>query len=429
MEKITMLSPCHFGLEAVLKKEIESLGLTVVKTEDGRVFYSGEMKDICRANIFLRTAERVLLVVGEFDADSFEALFDKTEDLPWEDYIPYDGNVWVTKANSIKSKLSATVPVQSVMKKAIAKRLCDHYGISALPETGADYPLRVTLIKDHVVVALDTTGEGLHKRGYRQLTTKAPIEETLAAALIMLTPWKYDRILVDPFCGSGTFAIEAALMGLDIAPGISREFTSEKWSNLINRRMWFHAREEAEKRKKDAQGRTLSIYASDIDPKVLSLAKKNAEFAGVLKHIHFSCADAAELKPKGEYGFIITNPPYGVRLEDIENAKRIYSGFAGRFNDLKTWSAYIITPIEETESLTGRKADKKRKVYNGMLKTDFYAFLGKKPGKDEIIKEAEKNMRPRPKAEKQKKQDETAIKEPASKHLTNISKRKFTTSK
>ncbi|MCR4928334.1 MAG: methyltransferase, partial [Lachnospiraceae bacterium] len=181
-------------------------------------------------------------------------------------------------------------------------------------ETGADYPLRVTLIKDHVVVALDTTGEGLHKRGYRQLTTKAPIEETLAAALIMLTPWKHDRILVDPFCGSGTFAIEAALMGLDIAPGISREFTSEKWSNLINRKMWFQAREEAEKRKKDAQGRTLSIYASDIDPKVLSLAKKNAEYAGVLKSIHFSCADAAELKPKGEYGFIITNPPYGVRL-------------------------------------------------------------------------------------------------------------------
>jgi putative N6-adenine-specific DNA methylase len=377
VEQITLIAPCHFGLEAVLKREITELGYEIERVEDGRVSFKGDMAAICRANIFLRTAERVLLKVGAFKAETFEELFDATYALPWEEYIPADGRVWVTKASSVKSKLFATVTIQSMVKKAIAKRLCAHYHVNVLPETGADYPLRVFLMKDEAVIALDTSGEPLHKRGYRQMTTKAPIEETLAAALIMLTPWKADRILVDPFCGSGTFAIEAAMMGLGIAPGINREFDAEAWKNLIPRRAWYDAVNEAEELKKDISG--LEIYASDIDPKVLQLAKKNAQMAEVDAYIHFKCAPVKALAPKGDYGFIITNPPYGQRLEDVETARSITAEFAAQFQKLPTWSAYMITPLEDTEAIMGRKADKKRKVYNGMLKTNYYQFLGEKP--------------------------------------------------
>lgn len=435
-----MIAPCHFGLESVLKREITDLGLEVTKTEDGKVYFSGEYKDICRANIFLRTAERVLLLVGEFDASDFDTLFNKTYDIPWENYVPSDGRVWVTKANSIKSMLSATVPVQSVMKKAMAKRLCECYGTEFLPETGAEYPVRVTLLKNHVTVAIDTSGEALHKRGYRQLTTKAPIEETLAAALIMLTPWKHDRILVDPFCGSGTFAIEAALMAMNIAPGINREFTSESWKNLINRKMWYEAADEAQRLQKEAESRNPIIYAYDIDPSVLSLAMKNAELAGVKQYIRFACVAVKDLILKGEYGFIITNPPYGQRLEDIDNAKRIYSEFVSRLAGHKDWSYYVITPIEETERLTGRKADKKRKVYNGMLKTDFYAFCGERPPKEwvpQAMPPKEMSVRPkaakndrdkRPVKAKPVKQDEPIQSEPKPRHIVVTKERKFTTS-
>ena len=377
MKTVTLIAPCHFGLEAVLKREITDLGYEIEKVEDGRVSFIADTEGICRANIFLRTAERILLKLGEFKADTFEALFDRTYDIPWEDYIPKDGHVWVTKASSVKSKLFATVTIQSMVKKAIAKRLCSKYGVSTLPETGADYPLRVFLMKDMAVIGLDTSGEPLHKRGYRQLTTKAPIEETLAAALIMLTPWKADRILCDPFCGSGTFAIEAAMMAAGIAPGSNREFISEAWKNIIPARNWYDAVNEALDMKKDIK--KLDIFASDIDPKVLALAKQNARFAEVSDLIHFKCAPVKEFAPKGDYGFIITNPPYGQRLEDMDNAKRITGELAAQFKLLPTWSAYIITPIEETESIIGRKADKKRKVYNGMLKTNYYQFSGEKP--------------------------------------------------
>lgn len=305
MEQVTLVAPCHFGLEAVLKREITELGYEIDCVEDGRVSFRADMAAVCRANIFLRTAERVLLKVGAFKADSFDALFEGTYALPWEHYIPQDGHVWVTKASSVKSRLFATVTIQSIVKKAIAKRLCAHYHVNTLPETGAAYPLRVFLMKDMVVIGLDTSGEPLHKRGYRQLTTKAPIEETLAAALIMLTPWKQDRILVDPFCGSGTFAIEAAMMGAGIAPGINREFDAENWKNLIPRKAWYDAANEAMDMKKDI--RKLEIYASDIDQRVLQLAKKNAQLADVGQFIHFQCAPVKELAPKGEYGFIITN--------------------------------------------------------------------------------------------------------------------------
>lgn len=377
MNKVTLIAPCHFGLEAVLKREITDLGYEIEKVEDGRVTFNGDISAICRANIFLRTAERILLKVGEFRAADFDTLFERTYKIPWEDYIPADGKVWVAKASSIKSKLFSTVTIQSMMKKAIAKRLGERYHLNILPESGAAYPLRVFLMKDIVVVGLDTSGEPLHKRGYRQLTTKAPIEETLAAALIMLTPWKRDRILVDPFCGSGTFAIEAAMMGAGIAPGINREFAAESWKHLIPRKIWYEAANEAEALREELAG--MEIYASDIDPKVLQLAQKNAQLAGVERYIHFRCMPVKALAPAGEYGFIITNPPYGQRLEDLESAKRIFGEFAVRFRQLPTWSAYVISPIEETEAIMGRSADRKRKVYNGMLKTNYYQFLGEKP--------------------------------------------------
>ncbi len=382
MDKVTLIAPCHFGLEAVLKQEIIALGYKIEKVEDGRITFSGDISAVCRANIFLRTAERILLKIGEFDAENFEALFEQTYAIPWENYIPWDGKVWVAKASSIKSKLYSTVTIQSMMKKAIAKRLCEKYHLSTLPETGASYPLRVFLMKDRLVIGLDASGEPLHKRGYRQLTSKAPIAENLAAALIMLTPWRRDRILVDPFCGSGTFAIEAAMMGAGIAPGINREFTAENWKQLIPRKLWYEAANEAYALQTDASG--LEIYASDIDPKVLSLAKKNAQLAGVDRYIRFKCMPVKELAPGGDYGFIITNPPYGQRLEDEIRAKEIFAEFAQRFRLLPTWSAYVISPIEETESIMGRRADRKRKVYNGMLKTNFYYFLGDKPTDEQV---------------------------------------------
>lgn len=433
MEKITLIAPCHFGLEAVLKREIQDLGYEITKTEDGKVYFTGDVSAVARANIFLRTAERILWQVAEFDARDFETLFTKTYDIPWEQYIPADGKVWVTKANSIKSQLSATVPVQSVMKKAMAKRLGEVYHTEVLPETGAEYPVRVTLMKNHVTVAMDTTGEALHKRGYRQLTSKAPIEETLAAALIMLTPWRSERILLDPFCGSGTFAIEAALMGAGIAPGIHREFTAETWKNLVPRKAWYAAAEEADRMQDAAHPEQLQIYASDIDPKVLNLAKKNAELAGVKEYIHFSCQPVKNMAPQGEYGFIITNPPYGQRLEDVETAKTIYEEFAENFRKLRTWSAYVITPIEETEQLTGRRADKKRKVYNGMMKTDYYAFCGPRPDKDMVFAPperpvvAEKEKKPgKPPVHPVKKVETETPAKPKSKHIQVTKGKKFT---
>ncbi len=241
-----LIAPCHFGMEAVLKKEIIDLGYEISLVEDGRVTFLGDDEAICRANVFLRTAERVLLKVGSFRAETFEELFQGTRAIPWEEYIPQDGKFWVAKASSIKSKLFSPSDIQRIMKKAMVERMKPAYGISQFPETGSSYPLRVFLYKDQVTVGIDTSGDSLHKRGYRTLTSKAPITETLAAALIMLTPWKPDRILVDPFCGSGTFPIEAAMMAANMAPGMNRSFLSEDWKNLIPRKCWYEAMDEAE---------------------------------------------------------------------------------------------------------------------------------------------------------------------------------------
>ncbi|MCB6988978.1 class I SAM-dependent RNA methyltransferase [bacterium 210820-DFI.6.38] len=377
MNTFELIVPCHFGLEAVMKKEILDLGYEVSQVEDGRVTFIGDAEAICRANIFLRTTERVLLKVGSFHAETFEDLFQGTRAIPWEEYLPKDAKFWVAKASSIKSKLFSPSDIQSIMKKAMVERMKKAYGIEWFPENGASFPLRVFLHKDTVTVALDTTGESLHKRGYRTLTSKAPITETLAAALIMLTPWKSDRILVDPFCGSGTFPIEAAMIAANMAPGMNREFLSEDWKHLIPRKCWYDAMDEANDLV-DLSVQT-DIQGYDIDGDIVRAARANAKAAGVDELIHFQQRSVSDLSHPKKYGFLITNPPYGERIEDKKNLPELYKIIGERFAALDSWSAYIITAYEDTERYFGRKADKNRKIYNGMMKTYFYQFLGPKP--------------------------------------------------
>ncbi len=372
-----LIAPCHFGMEAVLKREITDLGYDIASVEDGRVTFIGDDEAICRGNVFLRTAERVLLKVGSFHAESFEELFQGTKAICWEDYIPQEGKFWVAKASSIKSKLFSPSDIQSIMKKAMVERLKGAYGVEWFPETGSSYPLRVFLHKDEVTVGIDTTGDSLHKRGYRTLTSKAPITETLAAALIMLTPWNKDRILVDPFCGSGTFVIEAAMMAANMAPGMNRSFLSEDWKNLIPRKCWYETMDEANDLL-DSNVK-VDIQGYDIDGDIVKAARANAESAGVDHMIHFQERPLAALSHPKKYGFIITNPPYGERIEEKKNLPDLYRQIGERYKALDAWSLYMITAYEEAEKYIGRKADKNRKIYNGMMKTYFYQFMGPKP--------------------------------------------------
>lgn len=377
MKTFELIAPCHFGLEAVLKKEILDLGYEISLVEDGRVTFIGDDEAICRANVFLRTAERVLLKAGSFKAETFEELFQGTRNIPWEDFIPEDGKFWVAKASSIKSKLFSPSDIQSIMKKAMVERLKNRYGVTWFPENGASYPLRVFLYKDVVTVGIDTSGESLHKRGYRTLTSKAPITETLAAALILLTPWNRDRILVDPFCGSGTFPIEAAMMAANMAPGMNRSFLAEEWKNVIKRKCWYEAMDEANDLVDgDVQA---DIQGYDVDGDIIKAARSNAQSAGVDHMIHFQQRPVSALSHPKKYGFIISNPPYGERIEEKANLPALYREIGERFEALDAWSMYLITSYEDAQKYIGRKADKNRKIYNGMLKTYFYQFMGPKP--------------------------------------------------
>lgn len=379
MNRIELIAPCHFGLESVLKREIMDLGYEVSEVEDGKVTFWGDAQAIADANIFLRTAERVLLKVGSFKAETYDELFEKTKALPWEEYIPQNGKFWVTKASSIRSKLFSPSDIQSIMKKAMVERMKQKYRVQWFQEDGPSYPVRVSLMKDIVTVGIDTSGVSLHKRGYRQMTVKAPITETLASALIMLTPWKADRILVDPFCGSGTFPIEAAMMAANIAPGMNRSFLAESWDNLIPKRCWYDAVDEAQEMVDT--NIELDIQGYDISPDALKAARQNAKDAGVDHLIHFQQRAVKDLRHPKKYGFIITNPPYGERLEDKADLPQLYREFGDAYKKLDSWSAYMITSWEEAEKYFGRKADKNRKIYNGMLKTYFYQFQGPKPPK------------------------------------------------
>lgn len=379
MRTFDLLVPCHFGLEAVLKREIYDLGYEITKVEDGRVTFEGDEEAVCRANIFLRTAERVMIQVGRFKATTFEELFQGIKNLPWEEYIPEDGKFWVKKASSINSKLFSPSDIQSIAKKAMVERMKQKYHKEWFKEDGAAYPGRIFLLKDEVTVALDTSGDSLHKRGYRTMTSKAPLTETLAASLIMLTPWRKDRILVDPFCGSGTFPIEAAMIAANIAPGMNRDFTAEEWTNMIDRKLWYECVKEAE----DMIDTTVKvdIQGYDIDGDVIKAARENAKRAGVEHMIHFQQRAVADLSHPKKYGFIITNPPYGERLEDKADLPELYTQIGQAYQRLDSWSMFLITSYTETEKYIGRKADKNRKIYNGMLKTYFYQFLGPKPPK------------------------------------------------
>ena len=379
MKTFELIAPCHFGMEAVLKREITDLGYDVTEVVDGRVTFFGDEEALCRANIFLRTAERILIKVGSFPAETFEELFQGTKSLPWEEYIPMDGKFWVAKAASVKSQLFSPSDIQSIMKKAMVERLKDKYGISWFKEDGESFPVRVFLMKDQVTVGLDSTGDSLHKRGYRKLTAKAPIAENLAAALIMLTPWNKDRILVDPFCGSGTFPIEAALMAAGIAPGMDRSFTAQQWEHIVGRKVWYDAADEA--REQVDLSVDTDIQGYDIDDAMVNIARENAKLAGVDKLIHFQRRGIDQLSHPKKYGFLITNPPYGERLQDKKEMPALYRVIGERYRALDSWSMYLITGYENAEQDIGRKADKNRKIYNGMMKTYYYQFLGPKPPK------------------------------------------------
>ena len=372
-------APCHFGMEAILKREIWDLGYEITRVEDGRVSFKGDMGAVCRANMFLRTAERVLLCAARFKACTFDELFEGTKAVPWEEFLPQNARFWVKKASTAKSQLFSSSDIQSIVKKAIVERLKQQYKISWFEESGSEYPLRVFIYKDEVTLALDTTGESLHKRGYRKLTGKAPVSETLAAALIMLTPWRKERISVDPFCGSGTFPIEAAMIGANIAPGMNREFTAENWKNIISKKAWYEAVTEASDLIRDDVD--MDIQGYDIDPQVVRIARENARAAGVDHLIHFQQRPVSELRHPKKYGFIITNPPYGERLEEKEALPGLYRQIGEAYGRLDAWSMYVLTSYEDAQRYIGRSADKNRKIYNGMIKTYFYQFMGPKPPK------------------------------------------------
>ncbi len=377
MEKTELIAPCHWGMEAVLKREITDLGYEISRVEDGKVTFFGDARAVADANIFLRTADRILWKVGEIRAETFEELFEGTKAIPWERWIPANGKFWVTKATSVKSRLFSAPDIQSIMKKAMVERMKQHYGISWFPEDGASYPVRVTILKDVATICLDTTGVPLHKRGYRKMTVKAPVSETLAAGILLLTPWRRDRILVDPFCGSGTFPIEAAMIGANMAPGMNRSFLAQTWKELVPASCWRQAFEEA-RDLVQPEGK-MDIQGYDIDPLAVKAALENSRAAGTDRWIHFQQRPVSQLAHSGRYGFLVTNPPYGERLEEKEALPGLYRQLGERFAALDGWSLYLLTAYEDAERYIGRKANKNRKIYNGMLRTYLYQFLGPKP--------------------------------------------------
>ena len=379
MKTFEICVPCHFGIEAIVKREIYDLGYEITKVEDGRVTFQGDWEAVIRANLCVRTGERILVKLGEFHVEEFEDLFQGIKSIPWEEYIPKDGKFWVTKATSIKSKLFAVPTIQSIAKKAMVERMSEAYHTDSFPETGLSFPVRLFLMKDEVLVTLDTTGAPLHKRGYRTYTSKAPISETLAAALIMITPWRKDRVLLDPFCGSGTFLIEAAMMGINMAPGLNREFTAETWTHLMDKKLWKDIRDEL--REEIDLNEDMNLQGYDIDPEAISIAKKNAARAGVEEFIHFQVRDMKDTSHPKKYGFLITNPPYGERLEDKADLPKLYETLGKVYASLDSWSMFVITSYEDVQKYIGKKADKNRKIYNGMIKTYYYQYMGPKPPK------------------------------------------------
>lgn len=374
-----LIAPCHFGMEAVLKREIQELGYEISKVEDGKVTFTGDAEAVCRANIFLRTTERILLRVAEFRAETFDELFENCKAVHWEEYIPENGKFWVTKATSVNSKLFSPSDIQRIVKKAMVESLKQTYHTNWFEEDGAEYPVRISIRKDIVTVGLDTTGVSLHKRGYRKYTAPAPVSETLAAAILLLSPWKKDRMLVDPFCGSGTIPIEAAMIANHIAPGMNREFTAENWDNLIPRKEWYEVGEEASDLVE--ADNDLMIQGYDVNADVLKMARANAALAGVDKHIHFQQRDILDFHSPKKYGFVISNPPYGERLSDKKEMGLLYRTIGNIIRENETWSFFLLSGYEEAQKAIGKKATKNRKIYNGMIKTYLYQYMGIRPSR------------------------------------------------
>lgn len=378
MKKIELIATTTFGLEAVVKRELQDLGYKDLKVENGKVTFKAEYKDIPRVNLWLRTAERVLLKVGEFKAYSFEELFQKTKKLPWEEILPEDAN-FIVEGKSINSKLYSISDCQSITEKAVVEKLKENYDRNWFEKSGARYTIEVALLKDVATLTIDTSGAGLHKRGYRTEQGKAPIKETLAAAMVLLSYWNKDRMLVDPFCGSGTILIEAAMIARNIAPGLDREFDSEKW-DIIDKNYWEEAKKEAFT--KIDYSSELNIIGYDNNPVVIEKAKDNAANLGLEDDIEFIVKDMNELSLKNNYGVMITNPPYGERLGEEEDVLNLYTQLGQKVKNLDNWSFYLITSNEKFESVFGRKADRKRKLYNGKIKVDYYQFYGPRPPKN-----------------------------------------------
>lgn len=372
MQTYQLIATAAAGIESLVNQELKDMGYKT-QTENGRVRFEGTAADIAKTNLWLRTADRVKIVVGEFKATSFEQLFDQTYALPWEDILPLDAEFPVS-GKSLKSKLHSVPNCQRIVKKAIAKKVMDYYSRrQPLPETGAKYPLEISLLKDTAMITLDTSGTSLFKRGYRTEKGGAPLKENMAAALIMLTTWYPDRPLYDPTCGSGTILIEAALMGHNIAPGLKRSFAAEEWQ-FFHPQVWQDKRKEAE----DAidWNIKLDLYGTDIDGRMIEIAKRNAQAAGVGESIEFKQMQLSDYHPNREYGILISNPPYGDRLLAEEEVQELYRQMGEVYRNMPTWSKYILTSDESFEEHYGQQATKKRKLYNGALKVDYYQYWG-----------------------------------------------------
>lgn len=366
------LVPTLMGLESFTARELKRLGYET-KTEDGRVGFSGNAEDICRANMFLRTGERVLIKVAEFEAVTFEELFEKTKAVEWHTFLDKNASFPV-KGHTLKSQLASVRDCQAIIKKAVAVSLSEKYKTEWLPEDGTNYQIQFNILKDRVTLMIDTSGEPLHKRGYRIKSNLAPLRETIAASIVMLSYWKFEDVLCDPFCGSGTIPIEAACFKKNIAPGINRSFVSENYP-FVPEKAWKNAREEARSNERDIK---LEIYASDIDPDCIDISKENAKRAGVLDGLKFSVLDALDFKSDYSGGTIMCNPPYGERMGEKKECEELYKSFGRVFKNLDNWSLYLLTSNEHFESLFGKKADKKRKLYNGMIKCDLYQYFSKR---------------------------------------------------
>ncbi|AFA49622.1 THUMP domain-containing class I SAM-dependent RNA methyltransferase [Acetobacterium woodii] len=384
-KKINLIATVAFGIESVVKEEIKKLGYEVTEVENGKIRYCAPLEAIPRSNLWLRCADRVLLEIGRFKAVTFDELFEKTKALPWENWIPVDGEFPAAKITSVKSTLFSKSDGQRIVKKAVVERLKSKYHVDWFEENGGRYPIHIQILKDEVTLSLDTSGSGLNKRGYRQYGNEAPLKETISAALVYLSHWRPDRFFLDPLCGSGTIVIEAAMMGKNIAPGLKRDFVSETWA-AIPADLWEQARQEAEAAINDKE---FLLLGSDCDPDALKQARTNAELAGVTELVAFQKLPVQAVSTKKKYGVIITNPPYGERIGEEKEIQRLYRDMGKVFRSLDDWSYFIITGYEKFEKYFGQAATKNRKLYNGDIKTHYYQYYGPLPPRKRRVDQVE----------------------------------------